>query len=269
MFDTARWLLSKDKKFVDSVQMALKLIAWAIPILVTGLKLRHLDVNTVLFYRALESTPVAVWVSGVALLFYYSSWILGAYFDLGMQKEVYKVPRERKLTWRDACTMLGVAIAFCALGFFLDRPVILYALLAILWVVNVFAWRYLVEHVVTEIASQSEQRYQTRNQYLKQAKLSAVRNYIGGSWQWWRFGAGGVLIAGLLGVSLFGARIPAPSGASQASTLLVVMSLFLLFVVIVEGWMWFKRLTTVVLLTELDRLGADYELTPRVKNASH
>jgi hypothetical protein len=265
MFDTARWVLSRDKKFVDSVNMVMKVVTYAIPLVVTALKLRQLNINSSQIYNALESAPVASWLLGLSLVIFYSSWIAGAYFDIGMQKEVYVIPPDRKLTLRDVGAMLAVAATFALLGSFLDKPVIFSAVLVVYWLVNLLAWRYLVSAIIAGIRSDSAKRYSQDSRYLDLAKLATVREYIEGAWQWWRFAFGGALVAGLAGFSLFGARAMARQSPPSLPFLPVDAIWFLLLVLVVESWMWYKRFATLLRLACFDDLGREYVLTPKPK----
>lgn len=262
MFDMARWALAKDRKFLDSVTMAMKFIAWAIPALVTGLKLKHLNMGAGELYRIIESTPVGAWLMAFALVLYYSSWILGAYFDLGMQKDVFIVAADRKLRLQDLGVMLLVAVAFGVLGFFLDRPIPFVALLLCFWIVNFLAWRYLVREIVVHVRRDSVLRHGSEAHYVHLAKLTAVSEYIEGRWQWWRFAIGGILIATLLGVMTFK---PEVSGAVQPAVpeLLFTAIMFLWFVLVIESWMWARRFATLLRLACLDTIDSEYLLIPR------
>lgn len=184
----------------------------------------------------------AVW--NATLVIYFFSWIFGTKRDAEVQGEVYlTAPNRGHLATQDIAVGVSIAIGFVVLLLLKTYPGWLAVALTLFWFGNIVAWRYLVK-LLTQPIDKSRLLYTREKEYIGLAKLHIVERYISGRWQWWRFVLGGVLIVAV-DVTAFFEHIDTKMG-------------LIVFVAVVECWVWLERARTELSLNVLEDFGDRY-----------
>lgn len=198
----------------------------------------------------------------LALFLYYAAWATGLPWDACEQELVYvKGPGQRRVL-RDSLAIGGLVTGLFFLMLWVDSYQTFAIFLALFLVLNVIAWLYLVKIILPDIVASSETHYATWTNYIGLEQLHLVfTRYLTGAWQWWRFGTGALLI--LIINILASTTLAAAAGPKLALSADMCISLtILLYVAVMEGWIWIWRLRVKAGLWQLEDIRDKYDLTP-------
>jgi len=179
----------------------------------------------------------------VSLALYFLCWVAGPLSDIADQERVYLRPPTKRgqmplggwVTWILLTTVFGI---LCWVDSYKKFSICLFAFLFL----NVVTWQYLVRGVLRSTVKRLEKEYRESEDYigLEQLKLVYGR-YLNGNWQWLRFAVGAVVIALLVTTSFTALGMALAVRLDQPTPELVISGEILLFVVVMEGWIWIKR----------------------------
>ncbi len=207
----------------------------------------------------------------ITLFIYYSCWVAGATFDTNIMEDVHYVEPDRARLPANAIILIVAFGAVTALLLWFagdDKGFAI--LLDIFFVYNIFGIVY-INNYLKPISEASRNAYLHGHKYVSLIQLTIVSQYLRGAWQWHRFLAGALILIALNVVcfsttsSRFLAefithRLPV-LGAVTVFQLLPSV-LLLVFVGVIEAWIWYKRLVTALSLSVVDRLGRSYVISP-------
>lgn len=210
----------------------------------------------------------------IIIIFYYFLWVWGVNHDTDLQELVYATaPAEGKLRPSDIGVIILIFVVSVLLVWSIGGEQRFAGVLTIFFIVNIFSWRWLLCAIRPAIA-QSFEIYRTEPEdFFSLERLNAFVLYISGHWQWFRFGAMGVVLA-ILNSATFSNGIrklisdalarsyPALTSA-QISRILPVV-LFVFFIVVEEGWIWIMRMRTDFVLKVTSDLEQKYEIHPLI-----
>lgn len=121
----------------------------------------------------------------------------------------------------------------------------------------------MVESVLPRPLTVSAERFRAEKDYVALAILESFKYYIAGSWQWWRFAAGGIMVTAMLFVAFVGLPAPLARVAFFADRDRALGLLLLTYVVGFEAWIWIMRHRVTTTRMALTRLGECYCLALR------
>lgn len=199
----------------------------------------------------------------VSLIVYFLAWTFGSSWDLNNQELVFlKAPNRGKFPFSALLVIILLAAVFFILCQITSvRQFVL--VLFLFWTINIISWRYMVSRLLKETLAYSRKSYEQKGREILMQRMEIVEEYIAGTWQWWRFSAGLVLLLSI-GVAAYSKLGPWIAGKlSFESPMFTVASLIFFFVLSMEAWMWAKRIQTTTSLNLLDRLEESHELVPR------
>jgi hypothetical protein len=194
---------------------------------------------------------------------YFFSWILGAHSDINDQENVYVAGREGGKIPIPGILVV-VALALAGWGLLSAASFEHFALaLALFMAVYFVSWAYMHRVIVGPLAEASIQAYAARNDFPGAEKVKALRHFLLGRWQVVRFAVGGVfaLVMLLIAAAKYFGLAPFANldetfwTAAQAIGLLV-------FVLVMDGWLWFMRVRMKAALNAVDLLKGKYRLEP-------
>lgn len=222
------------------------------------LKFRGVDVVGVV------TTIPSSFILKLAMAIYFASWIAGLVSDISDLEYVF-VKAPRPIHVKIGGTALGslVVMNFATLCYVETMTTFSLVLFSLVFV-NVCGWLYLTR-IALPAADTSSRKY-----YSQMKKLFALEclnivyiKYQRGNWQILRFALGfllsGIIIAFAFQNQLFAAKIAA---VQRYGDLLSAM-LFLVYVLLFEGWIWFMRMRTKGGLALLSALESSYDLQRR------
>src|SRR5216683_1299656 len=203
----------------------------------------------------------------ITLFIYYSCWVAGATFDTNIMEDVYYVEADRaRLPVSAIILIVAFGVVTALLLWIAGNDEGFAILLDIFFAYNIIGFVYILRYT-RPISDASRDTYQRGQKYVSLIRLSIVSQYLRGTWQWWRFLTGIMILAALnvMCFSTVSGRLLAEFITHWLPILNAVMVLQLLpsvlllvFVVVIEGWIWYKRLVTAVSLSIVDRLGRTY-----------
>lgn len=252
--------------FVRSVRRAVKAIAFVLAVGFTWLQIKDFHVEGVIDGANPDLTRKIV------LAIYYWCWVFGCNFDLDMQELAYfEGTRRLKLS----LTAIGLLIIFGLVAAMLlwisgsDQGFA--AVLALFLALNIMGFLYILR-VVKPIIRSSCEKYTQEQHYLDVVQLEIVSGYMLGRWQWLRFGVGFVVILAmelicfspqLRGISAqFLSGITHAADSPQAFYALLPSAIFVVFVAVMEGWIWTMRFRAKISLDFVEILGGRYLVVP-------
>jgi hypothetical protein len=223
-------------------------------------------------YEKIALVDSLIWK--IILSSYFISWFAGVKFDKEHEEYVYNTaPRGGKLDIRSIGLASAVFLLFCIM-FVVDRYSInsltignitvsgrsvLLFLLNVLWFFNIPLWIYFLRKFIDPMSKATKAEYDRDENFLGIEKIQTVNNYIKGQWQKVRFIIGSILILVVDGFWIYTVYILKYSD-NYAS--LIVCG----YLVVIESWVWLMRARMKYGIEALDRLGQEYDLTPRTSS---
>jgi hypothetical protein len=208
----------------------------------------------------------------VTLFAYYLFWIFGTTYDTNVQEDVYEIEAALSPLPATAVLLMFLFGAVAALLLWAASNDKLFSIsLDIFFFFNIGGLFY-VQWYVTPIIKKSRQSYDSRRKYTERIELSIVSDYMLGNWHWLRFLIGGIVLTVLNLVSfnrsiatwISVAPVPWLPPFSTGRVLDLLPSLLLLlFVLLMEGWIWYKRIVMIVSLSLINRLNDGYSIEPK------
>lgn len=212
------------------------------------------------------------YIRRILLAIYYACWVAGTTLDVNIQKDVYRRdPLHGNVPQQATLAVVGLfAVAVFLLWASSSDERISLALIPFL-VVNIIAWRILVQRVSPIIAATSS-AYLQANELYRFEQLNIVKGYLLGKWQWARFSLMGLIVLAT-NVLCFStsARIYTsgalhellPNNSAQAIANVLPVAGLALFVAAAEMWIWIRRGRNIVALNTIAGLARKYHLRPR------
>jgi uncharacterized protein YbaR (Trm112 family) len=216
-----------------------KLILWAgmgsLPLFFAWLKFQDVD------FVSLGSRLDVDFLLKFSIAVYYLSWCLGAPWEVTDMESFYAdAPNRGRIpvaVYMWIALLLGVAAVLC----FVHSFTVLAPILAGFWAANVIGWTYRGS-VVNPTVNTSILKYEEFQKYDKLESLLVFNELNGGTWHWWRFGAGAVMLGcvNLLAFSPLSQILGDAVGGVPGDVILALGVLS--FILLVEGWIWFQRI---------------------------
>jgi hypothetical protein len=219
-------------------------------------------------FREIEFGPIVEDVSAKivfkgAMALYYACWVAGTTWDTDDQELLYSVaPREGKLPWNGIATAVILATVFGVLCW-IPSDRIFAVVLALFLAVNVLSWRYLVTRITRKAIRDAMMVHMKNKNFCETACLEIWTRYLDAPWQWYRFAAGAVVI-GMLNLVIFtGLAGFISHKSSHLSTDLLTTIGIVLFILVMESWIWIMRVKTRVGIHTVRELTTMYEISPK------
>lgn len=140
---------------------------------------------------------------------------------------------------------------------------------------NIGGFAYILGFVAPIIKS-SEIRYRQNNSYYSLAQLEIVSQFMNGGWQRYRFALGIILVlivnALCFNEALRNALVQTVADPLSVDAAFLAERLptftFVIFVAVLQGWIWVQRARVVVALDLLENLSGKYRLEPKPRTES-
>lgn len=201
----------------------------------------------------------------IALFIYYLAWLNGLLMDLKDEEAIFILPPNKgKFTASAVVMILCIAIFFFLLCLFKSKQI--FALfLDVFMIINILSWRFLI-NFISDSVKDNKEFYNSENKHFKFIYLRLmVDDYLKGSWQWWRFGVGVVILIGLNILVFTDLAQVISTDLKLTSVELVKAIVFILFILVSEGWIWYMRLQRRISIELIDSLDEEYYLAKRNK----
>ena len=218
-------------------------------------------------FKGIRFTPVVETFAATILLhsalgIYYFSWMFGLINDTREQELVYTQPLKNVPIH---CLIFGLFFFLAFGGLCYVKTA--YSFSLVLWIFlagNVLFWLYYVKRFLKATTEATRADFISNRDYISLEYLRAIHDdYLCGGWQWWRFAIGGIIIS-LIAIL---AIQPGPLRSvienikpGQLNTL--IASLLLLFVLLMESWIWMRRFRVKNNIALLEDIQGRYHLRP-------
>ena len=199
----------------------------------------------------------------IALLIYYLAWLNGTLMDLKDEEAIFILPPNKgKFTFSAIFMIIILAILFFLLCTYKSKQLFA-VILDIFMLVNIYSWRYLIRFISNSV-KENKEFYDIGNKNFKFIYLKLmVDDYLKANWQWWRFGVGVIVLIGINILVFTDLSLMISSDLKLRSAELVKALGFILFILVTEGWIWYKRLQRRTSMELIDALDEDYYLSKR------
>jgi len=209
-------------------------------------------------WRTFFNDTFSTYLYMLSIIIYFFSWLWGVTFDIKDQKKVVvKNPYEGRYPKHAIIMFVILAALFIAL--ILSPSFKIFSILLLLLVfINMLSWRF----VLLPIAKQTlglniielKKTHNTHGLHL----LNCIRTHIFGVWQWYRFYVG-LLIIIIIILSYYTSLTEIISSLIKIkSTNIIISSLIFVYVVIIEGWIWFIRIRRTLQMRTIENLNSDH-----------
>jgi hypothetical protein len=237
-------------------------IAISLPLLYAYLSFRNAPVKDLIESLSNASAAQILWK--LTLFFYFLLWVWGTKTDAEDQELVYRSVPDKG---RFSASYTGVAVGIFALAaMLLYSPNFEFftAALATFFIFNIFSWQFLVRKVVGPSLSSSRTAAKDLEDLIGAEELEVIRRYLCGKWQWYRFALGGTVILGLGAIAFMKKINPGMIQTFKPLSWDLVQALgMLLFVVVMEVWIWTERLRTKLSLNFFEAFRGRYSLVAK------
>jgi len=236
----------------------LQFVAGGLALTFTWLKFHGLN------FAPLVNDLSAQLVLRTTLAGYYVSWVAGLSFDADEQEVLYIEPPERsRVIATCVITALLVAVPFGVLCYLQSYRAFASTLSAFL-IGNIICWLLVIRWLLPEAVAKTAKYYIAQGAHAQLLGLRLfIDDYLHGSWQVWRFSAGAALVAVIDVVAFTGLydRLGTPHAVMNKE--FAVAALMFIFVMVMEGWAWARKLQCRVGRLLLERLEGSYEFRSR------
>lgn len=190
----------------------------------------------------------------LGLVAYLYSYFLGSNRDLSVHNDILlRVP---KPTVREFGLMVMMFVLF-GLLLYVERPTLVAGLWLFFFVVDVLGGRYL-QRLARPFVRAARETYRNGRQQFNIVKMDVYEDYFFGRWRWWRNGIGVLLLVMLAAVAFGGLPALLLRREGTAFALLVCLT-----VVVLESWIWLRRMKLKILWDALNWLeDHDFKLVP-------
>jgi len=210
-------------------------------------------------------------VRRLTMITYYWCWIFGATFDTNIQELAYYTEKERnKLTWHSFALMVLFGIVMGALLWAAHDDRLFATVLTVFFLFNIGGFIYILRFIAPIVIT-SEIRYRENKSYFSLAQLEIVSQFMHGSWQRYRF-ALGIMLVLLMNAICFSETLRTMLAQTLSDLIAVDGAMlterlptftFLIFVAVLESWIWVQRARLAVAVDLLEYLSGKYRLEPR------
>lgn len=248
--------LLKRRKLFDRLKIYIRYIGALLVIFFTWLQIKEIPTPEI-------NERFSQTVLKITLSLCYLSWILGTVTDLDDEEYTFVIaPNNGKLTTTAIGIILTSGILFGILCLTIVSLKLFCIALTFFSVMGKTGESYTGRFVKSAI-EKSKINYIQANDQFGLLSIIAIEKYILGKWLWTRFyiGSAIILLIDILAFSDLPIRLSV--WLSIQSPSFITVSLILIYIVIMEAWIWIKRIQRKVYLSLLSDLKDVYVLIQR------
>jgi hypothetical protein len=238
----------------------LQVVAGGLALVFTWLKFHGLN------FAPLVNDLSAQLMLRATLAAYYVSWVAGLSSDADDQEVIYVEPPERsRVIAMCAITGILIAIPFGILCY-LQSYRAFAAVLSTFLIFNIICWLLAVRWALPQAVAKTSAFYVAQGAHAHLIGLRLfIEDYLGGSWQVWRFCVGATIVATIDVVAFTGLyeKLGIPQQFLSKDFAVAALLLVFVFVLVTEVWVWAGRMQCRVGRLLVERLAISYEFLPR------
>jgi len=194
----------------------------------------------------------------ISIVAYYLSWSAGTLSDINDQEIVYiRGPENKYLP--PAYLIISIMVFVFALLCYVKNFQRFAIVLLIFWIINLFAWRYMIKFILKNIFIDSQKEYQMIKSFSFFEKLDIVKNYSEGNWQWIRFIIGLIIIIIVILLAFTPLSLLASKYLKISSEVIDAFSVFA-YIIFMETSIWIMRIKMKVSLSVIEKIDKKYHV---------
>ena len=241
-----------------AVRFSIKAISIILPILYAWLSFRNLSFQEIVAVLSNATALDVFWK--VVLLIYYTGWVFGASMDTNFHEDVsFGAPYDGRLPLQ-AIGLLVLFLVVAILLLYSNTYEQFVLFITVFFITNLVGYAYISAKFTKPMLEESRIEYERNNELYSLERLAIFEHYMLGWWQIWRFAAGALIIAIMIGIALIKYIYGQIQYLESVPIELLQASGMLLFVGVMEVWIFSMRIRTRAGLAALDQLASKYEL---------
>ena len=195
----------------------------------------------------------------ISLALYYLSWVFGTSTDLKDEEYTLLIaPNKGKIKSMAVGTIVMLGLLFAILCWAKDFRVFSISLF-LFFLVDRLGNIYLGRYIRLAI-DESKKVYIENENFIGLLSINSIDEFLSGKYINWRFGIGIFVVSIMVLFSFTDLPAKIATLVNIKSPDLLIVSLIFLYVVVIELWIWYKRLRRKIYLNVLSEINNDYQL---------
>jgi H+/Cl- antiporter ClcA len=205
----------------------------------------------------------------LAVILYFVAWLYGSIWDVDAQESAYvRDAVAPPLSPRALVAAAVIVVLFTVLCWRSHGPRTWFALSVLaFWFANVAAWEFAVKPELATRVATSRASFEAEKRNDRVLVLEETVHYEIGRWQMLRFCVGSALLLAV-NVVTWGGWLPRLAEKAQLAPDIVFSLTVLAFVLISEGWIWYKRLELRTTRTFIEDVAERFTFAPRASGGA-
>ena len=217
-------------------------------------------------YIALIDDDLTLILLQLVLAIYFISWIRGTMVDLKDEEYTFLLaPNKGKMTSMAVGTIFMLGALFAILCWTHNNFKIFSIALFVFFLIDKMSNIYLVNFVKPTI-NNIKRIHSENGNYTGYLSVETIEEFLSGKYINWRFAIGISIISILILFSYTNIPSLISSNLNIQPPKLILVLLVLLYVFVIESWIWYKRLKRKIFLEILEKIKANYNLTIKNEN---
>ena len=214
-------------------------------------------------FSVITNDIVASYILKISLIIYFFSWILGCNFDIYYQTLVYEtVPNKGDIPKLGYFAIFGIVILFGLLCW-IDSFKKFSLVLPCFWILDHLSLIYMIKKIVNPALKDSLDYNQKEHNYRNIEKINVISEYLRGIWAKWRFLVGFSILLFIIFLSFTDYPSKLSNYLTWKSADFVISLSILFFVLLVEIWIWLRRIGVRICFRNIDSINEHYRLSPK------
>lgn len=212
----------------------------------------HIGITTDLTSDILFKTTLGI---------YFSCWVFGLIIDANFQEEFYKKSLNIKNVIVSTISFaIILTFLYGLLCFWTNSYQKFFLLLLLFLVFDFIGWLVLTIRIIPKTIEDSLTEYKNAKEYGSFFSLNIVKEHIAGRWRFYRFIAGFIFIL-IIGIILFTPiNIYLCKQINITSPDLIMAISFLIYVIGMEGYIYYRRIHTRISISAIEKLMKEYKI---------
>lgn len=246
----------KRSRIIKNVEKLIKTVGSILLLLFSWLTLKDFPITSLI------NTNSAAILMKSALIIYYLSWILGTSVDLQDEDHTLIIaPNGGKLTKMAIGIILMMGLLFAILCWSDNFKV--FSLSLFIFLLIDFLGNIYLNKFIKKAFKDSESIFISNNNYYGYKSLQTIKHFLNGAYVKWRYMIGFILIIILIILSYTNISVLL-SNFLKIEKQLILSFLFLIYVLTIEVWIWYQRLTRKIKLLILNDINQEFSLVKKI-----
>jgi len=248
-------------KLKRNLQFLINSIAVLFPFIFAFLTFKNITLQGFLEFFANPEAFVLSW--NIVLAIYFASWIVGSKYELDKHELIVRfAPKDGELSFGVLAHVSVAAVAGAAI-LYMQSYIAFVSFLFLFHLINIIGRWHQVRRYSSPMIIKTRDYYRRIEDHISEIQANILYDHVCGTWKIKRFAVGFILLVPMLLIALTPEIDATFMGSIDFlgihTTQLVSLALFVL---IMEGWVWLRRLQLSSRLHVLSEMRGQYAVTP-------